>query len=219
MGDGRTERWAAHRVAMRAKLVDAAIEAIEADGPQATVRAITARAGVPTPTLYRFFTDKSDLATAIADRARRDIVDGLTVVRDRPDPTPGALIHAALAGYAQLIVEHPNVARFLFRGEEANAVRSIESWYAIRTAVTALIGLLIESPGTDGRFDASLYSAMITGAVENAAERWSTAEEPMGTADDFVALVEPVVRAMITAAATAAGTVVDFDAPLAAPTA
>ncbi|MGW4241891.1 TetR/AcrR family transcriptional regulator [Nocardia sp. NPDC004722] len=214
MGDARTERWAEHRAEMRRKLVEAAVRAIEAEGPQASMRAIAAEAKVPKPTLYRFFTDKADLAVAIADRAKQDIIQGLAEVRQHPGGTAGAILHAALTGYASLIVEHPNIARFLFLGAENPGVKTLENWQAIRTEVAALITLLVESPGPTATFDAMFYASMVVGAVEGAADWWSNSADLAGSASEFVARVEPVVRAIITSAATAAGASIDFDKPL-----
>ncbi|MGW4351872.1 TetR/AcrR family transcriptional regulator [Nocardia sp. NPDC004582] len=218
MGDARTERWAEHRAEMRRKLVEAAIRAIEAEGPQASMRAIAAEAKVPKPTLYRFFTDKSELAVAIADRAKQDIVRGLTEARRRPADSPAGVLHAALTGYATLIVEHPNIARFLFLGAENPGVKALENWQAIRTEVAGLITYLIESSGATTEIDADLYASMVVGSVEGAADWWARPTQLAGSAQEFVSRVEPAVRAIIEIAAAAAGAAIDFDEPIAGAT-
>ncbi|MFE2997721.1 TetR/AcrR family transcriptional regulator [Nocardia sp. NPDC059246] len=216
MGDARTERWAEHRVEMRRTLIDAAIRVIETEGPQASMRAIAAEAKVSKPTLYRFFADKADLALAIADQAKQDIVRGLAEVRRQPAGSAGAMLHAALAGYAALIVDHPQIARFLFLDAESPGAKSLENWQAIRSEVADLVILIIESSGATTTVDASLYASMIVGAVEGAANWWSAPAEMPGSAEEFVAVAEPVVRAIIERAATAAGVTIDFDRPLTA---
>jgi AcrR family transcriptional regulator len=63
--DGRSTRWSAHREARRAELVEAAVAAIDHLGPLAGVEDIAAAAGVSKPVLYRYFSDKADLHTAV----------------------------------------------------------------------------------------------------------------------------------------------------------
>ncbi|MGW4118591.1 hypothetical protein [Nocardia sp. NPDC004711] len=140
---------------------------------------------------------------------------GLAEGRRQPAGSTGAMLHAALAGYAALIVDHPQIARFLFLGTESPAAKSLENWQAIRAEVADLVVLIIESSGATTTVDASLYASMIVGAVEGAANWWSAAEMP-GPAEEFVAVTESVVRAIIERAATAAGVTIDFDRPLAA---
>lgn len=210
MSEARTE----HRAQMRRELVDAAIRTIEAEGPQASMRAIAAEAKISKPTLYEFFADKSDLAVAVADRAKQDIAQALAQARHRPSDTVGAALHGALAGYAALVVERPNIARFLFLGAENRGVKNLKNWHAIRTEVAELITLLVEPPGTAATIDTAFYASMIVGAVEGAADWWSTPADLAGTAAQFVSRTEPVVRAVLTAAAADAGVSIDFDRPL-----
>lgn len=216
MGDARTERWRAHRVEMRRKLVDAAIRAIENSGPQVSMREIAAEAQVPKPTLYRFFKDKSELATAIADRAHDDIMVGLATARGRSPGTLGGLVHVALTGYASLLVDNPNVSRFLFLGVDNPGVKATENWRATAREVASMIAFVIDAcGGADG--DVSFHASMVVGAITAAAE-WSFQGAGRAiTADMFVARVEPATRAIIQIAGAEAGVAVDFDMPLPEP--
>ncbi|RJO73687.1 TetR/AcrR family transcriptional regulator [Nocardia panacis] len=214
MGDARTERWADNRVRMRRKLIDAAIQVIETEGPQASMRAIAAAAEVSKPTLYRFFADKAELTLAISNRAKQDIAAGLAQVRTHPEGSPAAILNSALTGYAALIVEHPHIARFLFQGTENPAARTLENWRAVRVEVADLITLLVGSPSATPEFDADFYASMVVGAVKGAANWWHRTADHADSAEEFVRRMEPVVHAIVAGAAADAGVTIDFDKPL-----
>ncbi|AHH19978.1 transcriptional regulator, TetR family [Nocardia nova SH22a] len=216
MGDRRTERWEGHRAEMRRRLVDAAVRAIEDIGPNVSMREIAAEANVPKPTIYRFFKDKSALAAAIAERAQEDIIARLAEVREHTPPTIGGLVHAALSGYAALLVDNPQVARFLLTGVDNPGVKATENWQAIAREVAAVMSLIFTALGSDDG-DHMFHASMIAGAVTGAADWWFTGDEPAGAAADFVARVEPTVRAVLRIAAAEDRLAIDFDQPLAVP--
>ncbi|MVU80679.1 TetR family transcriptional regulator [Nocardia sp. ET3-3] len=215
MGDARTDRWSGHREEMRRQLVAAAIRAIERVGPQVSMSEIASEARVPKPTIYRFFKDKSALAGAIAERARGDVGAALADARRRSPGTVGELVHTALTGYAALLVGHPNVARFLFMGDNPG-VQATENWQSAAQDVAVMIATIIEESG-GAEAEVMLHSSMIVGAVTGAAVGWFSGAESAGTASAFVARVEPAVRALIQLAAAEASTVIDFDLSIRAP--
>ena len=112
--DGRSTRWDDHRESRRAELVEAAIRAIDAHGPDAGIAEIAEEAGVSKPVLYRFFTDKDDLRTAVGNWGAELILATLApiVLRDAP---LSARVEAACAAYLELIAEHPHVFALLVR--------------------------------------------------------------------------------------------------------
>src|SRR5690606_41176380 len=84
--DARTQRWAAHRVKVRADFVDAAFRALGEVGPEVSMGEIAKAAGAAKPKLYRHFADKADLYDAIVDRMRdllwERIVDGVDLTNE-----------------------------------------------------------------------------------------------------------------------------------------
>lgn len=102
----------ADRVERRAELLDAADRVIMAKGPDASMSAIAAEAGITKPILYRHFGDKASLYEALAERYVRPVIDAvrgaLVGPGDRRTRT-GATVDA----YVSFIEANPQVYRFL----------------------------------------------------------------------------------------------------------
>ncbi|WP_157108597.1 TetR/AcrR family transcriptional regulator [Aldersonia kunmingensis] len=214
MADARTERWAGHRVEMRRQLAQSAMRAIERIGPQVSMREIAAEAKVPKPTIYRFFKDKADLASAIADQAKEDVIGELVKARQASVGTVGELVNVALTGYAALIIGHPNVFKFLLFGIDSPGGHALENSRAIANEIAKILSTVLEAAG--GRsHNVHLYAGMVVGVVTGAADWWMNGESGPDPVDSFVAHVEPAVRAITELAGREAGLDIDFDAPLA----
>jgi len=118
-GDGRSTRWTEHREARRAELVAAAVRAIDAHGPAASIAEIAASAEVSKPVLYRYFSDKDDLYRAVgqwgADQVTR--VALATLVTDAPIRDK---VYRACDAYLGLLAEHPQVFLLLIEHRSAD---------------------------------------------------------------------------------------------------
>jgi AcrR family transcriptional regulator len=82
-GDVRTPRRDAQR--NRQRLVTAAREAFNEQGPGASLEEIARQAGVGPTTLYRHFPDKDDLVVAVLDDLIVEAGDGQDAAEDIPD--------------------------------------------------------------------------------------------------------------------------------------
>jgi len=212
VADARTERWASHRLEMRQRVTTAAMSAIERDGPQVSMEEIAKEAGVPKPTLYRFFADKADLAASVADQAREDIAGRLAEAWQPGVRTMGELVHAGLTGYGALIASHPNVFRFLV-GSDGAAPHATENAKTIAGQIVTVLEAL--NRALDGEpVDLSVYGAMIVGMVSGAATWWLDHAEEPGSIDRFVARLEPGVRAIAELVGAETGIRIDFDEPI-----
>ncbi len=95
--EGRTgAAWAGdppHRGAARDRLLEAAVGCIARDGLAATgIAAVAAEAGVSRPTVYRYFTDRSELVQAALRRSARTMTDQLDErLRSLSDPAEQAV--------------------------------------------------------------------------------------------------------------------------------
>jgi AcrR family transcriptional regulator len=96
----------------RLELLDAADRVVMRDGPDASMNAIAAEAGVTKPILYRHFGDKGGLYHALAERHIDDVLQRLRAAmllrggRRRR-------VEAAIDAYLTVIEQRPQVYRFL----------------------------------------------------------------------------------------------------------
>ncbi|MEV0764170.1 TetR/AcrR family transcriptional regulator [Nocardia sp. NPDC050435] len=97
----------------RSEIVDAAIRVIDRDGPRPSMDDIAREARITKPRLYRQFADKADLYTEIGDRLAKSAATAagsdLTLILQ----PPRAALGRVLTAYADSILAHPNVFRFL----------------------------------------------------------------------------------------------------------
>ncbi|MEU5865986.1 MULTISPECIES: TetR/AcrR family transcriptional regulator [unclassified Nonomuraea] len=124
----------------RRALLDAADRAILAEGPEVSMAAIAAEAGVTKPILYRHFGDKSGLYQALADRHVRTVIARLRPQFAGPGADPRARARAAIGVYLDLISANLDLYRFLFHRAGAEDTR-------IRSHMTSLVRGLGEELG------------------------------------------------------------------------
>src|SRR5690606_7500081 len=70
----------------RRALLEAADRVIQREGPEASMAAIAAEAGISKPILYRHFGDKSGLYQALAERHTRKLIEGIRAEFSRDEP-------------------------------------------------------------------------------------------------------------------------------------
>jgi AcrR family transcriptional regulator len=105
-------RDAGRRAARRTELLDAADRVITAKGPDASMRAIAAAAGITKPVLYRYFGDKGGLYRALADRYLGPLVGAVRQALTGPVDAQGRT-RATVDAYLSFIESQPQVYRFL----------------------------------------------------------------------------------------------------------
>lgn len=96
----------------RRELLEAADRVVLRDGPDASMNAIAAEAGITKPILYRHFGDKGGLYRALAVRHTDALLDGLRAALDSPIPRRDR-VEATLDTYLAAIEARPQVYRFL----------------------------------------------------------------------------------------------------------
>ena len=173
-GDARRDRWSAHRAQRREEFVAAALRVLAAQGPDVTMDAVAAEAGVTKPVLYRYFSDKTALVGALAEH-------GTGVLLARLMPAIGAELPAltriggAVGAYFEVIDELPNLYWLIARhtagevpGEDDPFQRNRE---VIASALTALFGDYLREYGLDSG-GAEPWAYGVTGLVQSTAEWW-----------------------------------------------
>ena len=148
-GDGRSTRWSAHREARRAELVEAAVAAIDRHGRDVGIAEIAASAGVSKPVLYRYFTDKADLHTAVG-------AWGATLVMERLLPSLSAdlpleeRVRTGVDAYLTTIEEHPNVFLLLVQHRVRGDTDPLaDGKAAIAAAIATVMGDVLRSLDLD----------------------------------------------------------------------
>ncbi|MDG9715653.1 TetR family transcriptional regulator [Streptomyces sp. DH24] len=101
----------------RRELLEAADRVVLRDGPQASMNAIAAEAGITKPILYRHFGDKGGLYAALAKRHTDALLDSLRAALDAPAQRRRR-VEATLDTYLAAIEARPQVYRFLMHPAE-----------------------------------------------------------------------------------------------------
>lgn len=170
--DARRDRWSTHRAARKREFVDAALRVLEAQGPELLMDAVAAEAGVSKPVLYRYFSDKSALMDALAERGS-EILRARLLPAIASDGPALARIRDAVGAYFAVIDEHPNLYWLLARrahgGPAADAVQRDKEFIA--TTLTTLISDYLWAFGLDSG-GAEPWAHGITGLVQSTGEWW-----------------------------------------------
>ncbi|MFE7776876.1 TetR family transcriptional regulator [Streptomyces sp. NPDC057445] len=101
----------------RRELLEAADRVVLRDGPQASMNAIAAEAGITKPILYRHFGDKGGLYRALAKRHTDALLDSLRAAVDAPADRRER-VENTLDTYLAAIEARPQVYRFLMHPAE-----------------------------------------------------------------------------------------------------
>lgn len=117
-GQRQDQRTAAQR--RRTQLLEAAERVVLRDGPEASMNAIAAEAGITKPILYRHFGDKSGLYRALAKRHTDALLATLRSALDSPGNRRDR-VEATLHAYLSAIEANPQVYRFLMHPADTPA--------------------------------------------------------------------------------------------------
>jgi len=133
-----------HHGDLRAALVRAAGEAVEAGGPQAvSLRDLAKTLGVSTAAPYRHFADRRALLAEVAARGFADLLADYARAAEAPDPT--AALRQTARAYLGLAFERPGLFRLMFDSDllgpgapPALLEAARAAWEALFAAQTAI---------------------------------------------------------------------------------
>ncbi|MBF6059445.1 TetR/AcrR family transcriptional regulator [Nocardia terpenica] len=210
-------RSAAPRVT-RDEIVDAAIRVIDREGPRPSMDGIAREAGITKPRLYRQFADKADLYTEIANRMSRNAFaatgEDMTLMLQPPRPA----LRRVFGAYAQGILEHPNVFRFLAQapvassGEPAGSVLQFDLGRDAARRFTKLARAIAEAvPIDDGGID--YLARAVVGVVVAVTDLWLESA-PERSADEFVGQATELVWGLIDGFLRRQGIAADPESPI-----
>lgn len=168
-GDGRRARWAAHREARRAELLEAVIAAVRERGPGVDMDDVVAVSGVAKPVFYRYFADKADLYLAVGREVAERIVNDVMAAVDG-ERGPRAMVAGGVDAFLVWVERDPDLYRFvLARPYTASTVTDYSA--VVGMHVSRVTGDLLRAAGLDSGVAEPWGFAMV-GAVRSAAERW-----------------------------------------------
>ena len=96
-----------HHGDLRRALIDAALDLIARDGPEAlTLRDLATKLGVTHAAPYRHFRDKISLLSAVAEEGFRHLREAMIAARDAAGPSPSARLLATGVAYVKFATSH-----------------------------------------------------------------------------------------------------------------
>jgi AcrR family transcriptional regulator len=208
--DGRRLRWTEHRAQRRDAFVAAGVEAVDRFGANASAEQIAAVAGVSRTVLYRYFRDREDLRTAIADNIVRAVVDSvLPKLTISPDATPRDIIRSAVDVIMGWLDGHPNLYHFLRSRRTGASLDSVEGTLADNVA--ALLRTMMVLFGVDSeKAEPGAYG--IVGFVESVGSWWL--DHRTISRDQLTDQITTGVWYLISGTAREFGVELEFDQPL-----
>ena len=162
---------AAKRQARRQVLVRAATDAIRRLGPEVSMDAMAAEAGITKPILYRYFGDRDGLVTAVADCFADELIARLEKVIAASTPA-GEQTYQAIDCYVGFIEEDPALYGFFAQHAAVGgpAVQSVVDRVAATLARS--LGEGLRAAGADSA-PAGAWAYGIVGMVHLAGARWA----------------------------------------------
>ncbi|MEU2182431.1 TetR family transcriptional regulator [Streptomyces thermolilacinus] len=181
----------------RRELLEAADRVVLRDGPQASMNAIAAEAGITKPILYRHFGDKGGLYRALAKRHTDALLAALRAALDAPADRRRR-VEATLDTYLAAIEARPQVYRFLMHPSEEAGQPSEQGFDVGRHSAPVLRRMGEELAdviaeridlGEGGEAMARVWGHGIVGMM-HAAGDWWLGERPCGRAALVSALAD-----------------------------
>lgn len=187
------------RPGRRDELLAAALEVIRAEGPNASMDDMAARAGITKPVLYRYFGDRDGLITALGERFSAVLAGRLgTALELRRNQPAESRIRVAIDAYVRFIEEDPALYGFLTQHAAADSAALLAVVERVSGLVEQAIKEAFLAAGLDVR-PAATWAHGIVGMVHLAGARW--ARQPDVPRSRLVAdLTALVARGLIGAA-------------------
>lgn len=181
------------REARRQELLDAADRAIRRDGPEVTMEAIAAEAGITKPVLYRHFGDRDGLLAAVArrhaDRLTRELRDALAA-----EEHPRHRLRTTVDTYLRFLERDPELHRFVTRvapaGSGSTGTALDDALSVVRDAVIGSVTRELAGARLDPA-PARTWGTGIVGMVQLVGARWL--EERDVDRDELVARLTDLV--------------------------
>jgi AcrR family transcriptional regulator len=211
--DGRSTRWDPHRRERRARIIEAAVEAIEEHGPDVLTAQIAEKAGVPRTHVYRHFDGKPALDLAVSTEVAVEIGRHIRTAFAEAGSTTD-LISSAIDRHLAWVDEHPNLYRFLALNAYAIKTphgRPADAKAAFAAEITDVTARYMGALGLSTE-PAERMIVGVVGLVDATASWWIDRREP--DRDTVAAELKDEVWLIIDRASRRLGLALDPHAPL-----
>ncbi|MCP2342337.1 TetR family transcriptional regulator [Actinomadura rupiterrae] len=169
---GAAGRGAGRDPDRRRALLEAADRVIQREGPEASMAAIAAEAGISKPILYRHFGDKSGLYQALAERHARKLIEGVRVEFSRAAPIRDRT-RRTIDTYLAMVSANLNLYRFLMhRASAEDAATHSAMSTMIRELGRALAEVMVAEAEVDDPVRAHVWAHAVIGMVQTAGDWW-----------------------------------------------
>jgi AcrR family transcriptional regulator len=210
--DGRSTRWAEHRLARRAELVDATLRAVRRHGAGVGMDEIAAEAGTSKTVLYRHFTDRSGLYLAVVESVDRliagDLERALSAVAAQEGGQsaalaahPGPVIEAAVDSYLALVEKDPEVYRFVVSHPLLDRPIGDDPLTGLTGRIGDQLAEIIATALRHSGREAAAAGALahgVVGLVRAAADHWLAAPDPLAR-DELTRQLSALIAGGLTA--------------------
>ncbi|MBB4137852.1 AcrR family transcriptional regulator [Gordonia humi] len=174
-GDGRKQRWEQHKQTRRAELTAGTVDAIRVLGPNAGMDEIAAHVGVSKTVLYRYFTDKNDLAAAVTVTYMESTLLPLLTDVLTDDLADYDLVRTVIGVYVETVAADPNVYVFT-TGRSSGSSSAAYTERIFTGAVRSTIEQRLGARGAQVR-GARTWATAIVGAIIRAVDGWISSQE------------------------------------------
>ncbi|MEU3829825.1 TetR family transcriptional regulator [Streptomyces sp. SID486] len=178
---------------LRDRLVDAGVELLAAEGPQAlTLREIARRAGVSHGAPRRYFPTHLELLSAIARRGFADLAGLARAALERETGGPRARVAALARTYLEFALDRPGMYELMFRHDllESGRLGLRDTSLPLFSLLAGLVGEAL--PGVDARRAAGALWANLHGTAQ--LWRWRSLQLATGE-EDLAPLLDTVLAA------------------------
>ena len=182
--DRRDSRWDEHRLARRRQLVDAVLTAVGRHGARVGMDEIAATAGTSKTAVYRHFSDRGELHTAVCSRVAEQLTATLRTAMQSSEH-PREMLAAAIDAYLAFLEADPEVYRFVVHTHPGGAgdgdpLTNLSDLVGDEAA--AVVAEALRASGADVT-PAAPWGHGVVGLVRSAADWWLRAERPMPRGD------------------------------------
>ena len=213
--DGRATRWEGHRAERHERILQAAIDAIDAHGGTIGVAAIADSAAVPRSVVYRLFENRDDLDEQIRTRIVDELMAELRPALDLTGTITEAIENAA-STYVGWVDTHPRLQQFLGTGSATRPRTGSRVVTGTRTAIARDLANLLDRELSQRSEVSPPGSAQnlafgIVGLVDGAVNRWVAHPESRSSAPELIEFLTNAVWSILASHAQRFGVVLDPD--------